>query len=113
MNEMYNRIYDKAIEKGYTIYSLCAKAEVGRARLSDLKSGRIKSLNADAVRRIAAVLGTTSEYLIYGDKDSNMIYFDMDKKIDFREFCERLDSPDLFYLLNAVTAEIQKRNENT
>lgn len=112
MSNLYDRITEKAAEKGMTAYSLCQQAGVTRSRMSDLKSGRVKSLSSEVLRRMAIVLGTTVEYLLYGEEGEDILRINPDdKKINFRDLCEHLDNGQLLSLLNAATIELQRRQE--
>lgn len=110
MSNLYDRITEKAAEKGMTAYALCQEAGVTRSRMSDLKSGRVKSLSSEVLRRMAIVLGTTVEYLLYGEEGEDILRINPDdKKINFRDLCEHLDNGQLLSLLNAATLELQRR----
>lgn len=73
MNNLYNRIMEKANEKGLSAYALCQKAGVTRSRMSDLKSGKIKTLSTETLRRLALVLNTTVEELLYGVEGTDVM----------------------------------------
>lgn len=112
MSNLYDRITEKAAEKGMTAYSLCQQAGVTRSRMSDLKAGRVKTLSSEVLRRFAIVLGTTVEYLLYGEEGEDVLrIWPEDKRVSFRELCERLDNGQLLSLLNAATIELQHRQE--
>lgn len=114
MNELYNRIQKKAIERGLTVGGLCVKAGVNKSRLTDLKTGRVKTLNPETLRKLAIGLGTTVEALMFDENDKRIIHLDMDEKnVNFREMCERLKTSELLSLLNAATREIQRRQSGS
>ena len=79
MSDLYNRIQDKAREKGLTVGALCEKAGVYRTRMADLKSGRTKALSDDVIRKFANTLGTTPEALLYDEADKRIFHVDLDK----------------------------------
>lgn len=111
MNELYNRIQDKALEKGLTLGGMCVMADVNKSRMSDLKSGRIKTLNTVTLQKIAKVLGTTPDALLNGEGDRRIIHMDLDsKKFSPRLICESLTDAELMEMLSAVTKEVQRRN---
>ena len=53
MDEMYERIEQLCREAGVTVTTMCREAGVPRSALSDYKAGRIKSLAADKLAKIA------------------------------------------------------------
>lgn len=73
MSDLYNRLADKAREKGMTPSALCTKAGVTRSRMTDLKNGKIKTLSTETLRRLALVLNTTVEELLYGVEGTDVM----------------------------------------
>lgn len=73
MSDLYNRLAQKASEKGMTPSALCTKAGVTRSRMTDLKNGKIKSLSTETLRRLALVLNTTVEELLYGVEGTDVM----------------------------------------
>jgi transcriptional regulator with XRE-family HTH domain len=63
--------------RGLSMYKLAQLAKVSRPSISFIESGRHASMNADALSRIARVLGVTTDSLLYGDvleeKDSDLV----------------------------------------
>ena len=113
MSDLYNRLAQKASEKGMTPSALCTKAGVTRSRMTDLKSGKIKTLSTETLRRFALALNTTVEELLYGEEGPDIMrILPGEKPIDFRGLCERMSNGDLLSLLNAATLELQNRQKN-
>lgn len=113
MSDLYNRLADKAREKGMTPSALCTKAGVTRSRMTDLKNGKIKSLSTETLRRFAMVLNTTVEELLYGVEGTDVMrILPGEKPINYKDLCARLDSGDLLSLLNAATLELQRRQSS-
>lgn len=113
MSELYNRIEEKAREKGLTVGGLCDLAGVYRPRLADLNSGRTKNLTGPILRKIANTLGTTPEALLYGENEKRILHIDLDNdRMDFRLICESMDTAQLLSLLNAVTKELNARGNS-
>lgn len=73
MSDLYNRLADKAREKGMTPSALCTKAGVTRSRMTELKNGKIKTLSTETLRRLALVLNTTVEELLYGVEGTDVM----------------------------------------
>lgn len=66
---MYNRISNLCTQHGITGGKLCADIGISRGILTDLKTGRKKSLNAETAYRIAKYFGVSVGYLLgYEDK---------------------------------------------
>lgn len=113
MSDLYNRLAQKASEKGMTPSALCTKAGVTRSRMTDLKNGKIKSLSTETLRRFAMVLNTTVEELLYGVEGTDIMrILPGEKPINYKDLCARLDSGDLLSLLNAATLELQRRQSS-
>lgn len=113
MSDLYNRLAQKASEKGMTPSALCTKAGVTRSRMTDLKNGKIKSLSTETLRRFAMVLNTTVEELLYGVEGTDIMrILPGEKPINYKDLCVRLDSGDLLSLLNAATLELQRRQQS-
>lgn len=110
MNELYNRIEDKAREKGLSVGGLCDRAGVYRTRLTDLKNGRTKTLSSSIIRKLANTLGTTPEALLYGDNDKRIFHVDLDsKRPNFKVMCASMETDELLDLLNTLTSELNRR----
>lgn len=110
MSDLYNRIQDKAREKGLTVGALCEKAGVYRTRMADLKSGRTKALSDDVIRKFANTLGTTPEALLYDEADKRIFHVDLDnKRPDFSIICEQMETDELLELLDTVASILRRR----
>ena len=62
LDEMYKRIEQLCREAGVNVTTMCREAGVPRSALSDYKAGRIKSLAADKLAKIAGY--STSRWTI-------------------------------------------------
>ena len=66
---IYNRISNLCTQHGITGGKLCSNIGISRGILTDLKTGRKKSLNAETAYRIAKYFGVSVGYLLgYEDK---------------------------------------------
>ena len=63
MSEMYNRIAGLCKEHGSNITAMCRTLGLSRSSLTELKSGRTKSLSYEAISAIAEHFGTTPDYI--------------------------------------------------
>ena len=64
MSDLYNRIESCCKEKGVSITAMCKDANVSRGSLTDLKSGRSKTLSSDALSKIADYFAVSMDYLL-------------------------------------------------
>ncbi len=67
MTETYQRIEELCRNKGVTVTALCKICQIPRASLSDYKMGRIKTLSAKSLSKIAEYFSVSVEYLMYGE----------------------------------------------
>ena len=59
----YDLIEELCIKKGVSITALCRECGISRSLLTDYKKGRIKSLSADTLCKIADYFGVSVGYL--------------------------------------------------
>lgn len=64
MSDLYSRISDLCIQQGISPGKLCAQLGMHRSVLSDLKSGRKKSLSVETAYSIATYFHVSVEYLL-------------------------------------------------
>ncbi len=64
MNDLYLRIENLCKEQGITVTDLCRFCEIPRATLSDFKCGRVKSLSAAVLNKIAQYFSVTVDYIL-------------------------------------------------
>ena len=70
MDEMYKRIEQLCREAGVNVTTMCREAGVPRSALSDYKAGRIKSLAADKLAKIAGFLHDIGNLVNWAKKKS-------------------------------------------
>lgn len=63
--ETYERIENLCSQKGVTITLMCKECGIPRATLTDYKKGRVQSLSAKTLAKIAEYFGVSVDYL-YG-----------------------------------------------
>ena len=69
MNTLYNQISALCTQHNISGAKLCADIGISRGILSDLKTGRKKTLNAETAYKIAKYFGVSVGYLLgYEDK---------------------------------------------
>lgn len=64
MDELYEKIERLCAEKKVSMTAMCREAKVPRSALSDYKAGRIKSISADKLTKIAGYFGISVDYLL-------------------------------------------------
>ena len=62
--ELYARIEELCKQNGINITEMCRQTGLTRAKLSDLKMGRSKSLSAQTLSKIAGYFGVSVDYLL-------------------------------------------------
>lgn len=71
MSILFNKIDALCDAHGITITELCRQCKISRSLLSDLKFGRIKTLNAITLQKIATFFNVTVEYFLSDGTISN------------------------------------------
>lgn len=66
MCKMYSRIEELCKNHGTDITKMCRELGIPRSSLSELKSGRAKSISADKVAKISEYFGVTAIYITDG-----------------------------------------------
>ena len=64
MDDLYARIENMCKSAETNITTMCRESGVPRSALSDYKAGRIKSLSADKLSKIANYFGVSIDYLL-------------------------------------------------
>lgn len=68
MSDLYNNIHALCKKEGIKDGTLCANIGIRRSFLSELKSGRTKSLSAEVLSKIAAYFNVSVDYLLTGEQ---------------------------------------------
>ena len=61
---LYERIEALCKERGINVTEMCRQTEITRAKLSDLKMKRTRSLSAQTLAKIAGYFGVSVDYLL-------------------------------------------------
>lgn len=64
MTEMYGKIEQLCFQYNTTVTALCRQLGISRSTLSELKSGRTKTLSADYAAKIADYFGISIDFLL-------------------------------------------------
>ena len=67
MNEIFDRIEKLCWSRNINITEMCKICSIPRASLTDFKMGRIKTLSASTLSKIAEYFSVSVEYLLSGD----------------------------------------------
>lgn len=71
MSDLYSNIHALCEKEGIKDGTLCANIGIRRSFLSELKSGRTKSLSAEVLSKIAAYFNVSVDYLLNGEPKEN------------------------------------------
>lgn len=87
MCNLYERIKTACENKGLTVSAMCLELGMSKSVMSDLKSGRKKTLSADTLGRIAQFLQVRADYLLGGQEEQADILDEVDVAFygDFKE----------------------------
>lgn len=106
MSELYNRIKDACAARSLTVSAMCVELGMSKSVMSDLRSGRKKTLSADTLARIADHLGVTADSLL--GKAAPDVLADVD--IAFYGQFKELDEADKAIVREMVRV-MRRRNE--
>lgn len=67
MNEIFDRIEKLCKSRNMNLTEMCKICAIPRASLTDFKMGRIKTLSASTLSKIAEYFSVSVEYLLSGD----------------------------------------------
>lgn len=73
MCNLYNRIHEEIDRKGLSDSQFCTSLGFPASMLSDLKTGKKKSLSLDKTVTIAKKLGLSLDYLVLGEEKAHPI----------------------------------------
>lgn len=71
MNDLYSRIEQLCKIHGISVNAMCKNAGVGQGTISDLKSGRSKSLSTPTAEKIAKYFDISPSELLYGESPAS------------------------------------------
>ncbi|MFI3206009.1 MAG: helix-turn-helix transcriptional regulator [Clostridia bacterium] len=69
MNKLYERLAQLCEKKGISAYRMCKDLDLQPAIMTDLKSGRKKSVNANTANKLANYFSVSVNYLLGEDED--------------------------------------------
>ena len=85
MNNLYERIFSLCSENGIKPGKMCADLGISRGNISDLKMGRIESLSADKLAKIATYFKVSVDYLLTGTETKKAPTQEGERDIDDRK----------------------------
>lgn len=99
MNNLYERIFSLCSENGIKPGKMCTDLGISRGNISDLKMGRIESLSADKLAKIATYFKVSVDYLLTGEETKKAPTQEGEREITMDDFTyafykESKDLPD-------------------
>ena len=107
MNELYDRIKAACADRGLTVSAMCVQLGMSKSVMSDLHSGRKKTLSAHTLGRIADHLGVTADSLLGKDSPDILDTVDLAFYGEYKELSEAQKE----MVRDMVRLMRQKRNE--
>lgn len=107
MCNLYERIKEACAAQGLTVSAMCLQLGMSKSVMSDLHSGRKKSLSAETLRRIADHLGVSTDSLL-GNAPRDILE---DVDVAFYGQYKELDEAQKEMVRDMVRLMRQKRNE--
>lgn len=68
MYDLYETIKSECIKKGTTVSAMCTALGMSKSMMSDLHSGKKKSLSTESITKIAHYFGVTVDFLLDGEE---------------------------------------------
>ncbi len=102
---MYKRIEELCKRQGTDITKMCRELNIPRSSLSELKSGRAKSISADKVAKIANYFGVSALYITDGIEEEKPL---VNNDEELTEYLEELKNRDEMRMLFSVTKTCTK-----
>ena len=99
MSTVYDRICAVCTLRGTTPGAVCDKLGMRRAILSDLKSGKTKSLGSDKIAMIARHLRVSCDYLITGEEFFMDCSFDEQQLLNAWRTCTHAERENVAFIL--------------
>lgn len=85
MNKLYETIASLCAEKSIKPGKMCADLGISRGNISDLKMGRIESLSAEKLSKIATYFDVSIDYLLTGEEIKKTPTQEGEREIDDRK----------------------------
>ena len=89
MCNLYERIKTACAQQGISVSAMCLQLGMSKSLMSDLNSGRKKTLSSDTLGRIARHLGVSTDYLLGAEQTPDILdEVDVAFYGDFKELTE-------------------------
>lgn len=98
---VYDLIEELCMEKGITITTLCRECKIARSTMTDYKKGRIKTLSADALCKIADYFGVSVDYIC-----------GVNNKISQEEIAKKVLFGDDYFVSDEIWNDIKEYAQN-
>lgn len=86
MSDLYNRIYTLCQSKGISVGKMCNELSISRGNLTELKMGRIKTLNTENLTKISGYFGISIDYLLGNDEKKETPAESGERTLTFDDF---------------------------
>lgn len=108
MYDLYNRIKEQCDRKNVSVSGMCLALGMSKSTMSDLKSGKKKTLSAKTMTKIADYLEVSVDDLLGREKEKP----DFDEEAELREYLEILRTrPESRILLSTVKGATKEEVE--
>lgn len=109
MSMLYDTFAQLCAQRGLSVSAACKKAGVSPGILSDLKTGRKKSVSMETARRLAAALGVSADVLTGSapaESDALIAFYG-----EVKEYLDESDKQDLIAFMR-IKAERKKHDQD-
>lgn len=86
MSDLYNRIYTLCQSNGISVGKMCNALSISRGNLTELKMGRIKTLNTENLTKISGYFGISIDYLLGNDEKKETPAESGERTLTFDDF---------------------------
>lgn len=109
MSTLYSRIAALCEENGISGYRLCKDIGIQPSILSDLKSGRKKSISAEYANKIATYFNVSVSYLLGEENEKSPTGQEADEAKSIDYLLSKMTPAELAELMGKVAQELKER----
>lgn len=106
MGNLYENIKTLCDAKGISAFKMCADTGCPKNLLTELKSGRKKTITLETAQKIADYFGVPVDRILGEKKDPS------DEGFDLSNYLDTLTDAQLLELLQMLTAKLAERRNN-
>lgn len=108
--EIYYRLDALARDRGERISSVCDKLELRRALVSDLKTGKVKTIGSNYIAEFANYFHVTMDYIYNGDRDDLALTKDERVLLEAWRSCTDDERENVAFILRNYGVVLPKKN---